>query len=268
MFEPVDLCGLLHEMLEFLRVSISKRAKLNITLPEKLPAVRANAAQLRQLVLNLITNASEALGEQEGVISIVATQVQTWPERQRAKSFPWRLRLFGSQRYWLWHGERGPIHFDPFFTTKFPGRGMGLAAVKGIVRTHGGAINVMSVPGQGSRFEILLPCSSELTRDGHAKAVSAAGAIASFGGRILVVEDENAFRLAVSKMLRRKGLTVIEAANGKTGVDLFRASASEIDVVLLDLTLPALSGREVLSVYFRAHVAGDDRVPCEGFSLT
>ena len=224
-FEPVDLSGLLHEMLEFLKVSISKRATLNVTLPEKLPAVRANAAQLRQVVMNLITNASEALGEQEGVISVTVTQVQSGPSDSAPNlSRGDYVRLEVSDTGCGMTEEIQSKIFDPFFTTKFAGRGMGLAAVKGIVRSHGGAINVVSAPGQGSRFEILLPCSSEPAREGHDKAVSsAAGEVASFAGTVLVVEDEDTLRLAVSKMLRRKGFTVIEAADGKAGVDLFRA---------------------------------------------
>src|SRR4029453_9699255 len=223
-FAPVDLSGLLHEMLEFLKVSISKRATLNITLAEKLPVVQANAVQLRQVILNLITNASEALGEQGGVISIATTQVQSGPSDiapnlSRADYVCLELSDTGC-------GMTEEIQskiFDPFFTTKFPGRGMGLAAVKGIIQSHGGAINVVSAPGQGSHFEILLPCSSESEREGHYELVSsAAGEVANFERTVLIVEDEDLLRLAVSKMLRKKGFTVIEAANGKTAVDLFR----------------------------------------------
>jgi len=247
-FEPVDLPGLIKEMLELLKVSISKRATLNVALPEKLPAIRANAAQLRQVVLNLITNASEALGEQEGVISIAATQVQSDPSGS-APNLPRGdyIRLEISDSGCGMTEEVQFKIFDPFFTTKFSGRGMGLAAVKGIVRSHDGAINVVSAPRQGSRFEILLPCSSESAREGHDEAASAAGEAANFTGTILVVEDEDALRIAVSKILKRKGLTVIQAANGKTAIDLFRAGSAEIDVVLLDLTLPGMSGREVLT---------------------
>jgi PAS domain S-box-containing protein len=246
--EPVDLPGLLHEMLEFLKVSISKRATLNITPAGKLPSVRANAAQLRQVILNLITNASEGLGEQEGVISISMTQVQAGPTDSAPNLFPGDyIRLEVSDTGCGMTEEIQSRIFDPFFTTKVGGRGMGLAAVKGIVRSHGGAINVVSASGQGSRFEILLPCRSESAREGHDEAAPAAGEVVSINGTALMVEDEDALRIPVSRMLRMKGFTVIEAANGKVGVELFRSRAPEIDVVLLDLTLPGMSGGEVLT---------------------
>jgi CheY-like chemotaxis protein len=202
--------------------------------------------------MNLITNASEALEGKKGVISIAVTQVPGSSESPPSRSGGDYLRLEISDTGCGMTKEIQSKIFDPFFTTKFSGRGMGLAAVGGIVRSHGGTIDLVSTPGQGSRFEILLPCSTESERRGHDKAVSAAGEAATPGGTVLVVEDEDLLRLAVSKMLRRQGLTVIEAANGKSGVDLFRASGPEIDVVLLDMTLPGMSGGEVLSELRRA----------------
>jgi DNA-binding response OmpR family regulator len=121
-----------------------------------------------------------------------------------------------------------------------------------VISSHGGTIHVVSAPGQGSRFEILLPCSSEAageTIDPTAQAADSAGG--SFAGTILVVEDEDTLRLAVCRMLRKNGFTVLEAADGETGVDLLRGSTREIDVALLDLTLPGLSSREVLSELLR-----------------
>ncbi len=236
-------------MLELLHVSISKRAQLRVDLPDELPAVRANSAQIRQVVMNLITNASEALGEGEGIISISLSHVRpdTGETAISEQTLPDAVRLTVSD---TGSGMTEAIQariFDPFFTTKFPGRGMGLAAMQGIIRDHGGTIHVVSTPGRGSRFEVLLPCTRQPAGVTH-NSLGSDSASASLGEPlgVLLVEDEEELRAAVSKMLRRKGFAVFEAMDGRAGVDLFQAHAGEIDVVLLDLTLPGMTGREVL----------------------
>ncbi len=246
-FEPIDLSELVGEMLELLKISVSKRASLKIDLTKDAPAVRANAAQMRQVVMNLITNASEALGDSEGTISVTVAPVSpgadsTESDLPRENYLRLEVRDTGC-------GMTEEIQakiFDPFFTTKFAGRGLGLAAVQGVIRGHGGVINVLSAPGQGSRFEILLRCNSEPAERRRRTSPALADAAERLAATVLIVEDEDTLRHAVCKMLRREGITVIEAANGKTGVDMFRARASEIDVVLLDMTLPGISGQEVL----------------------
>jgi len=249
--EPLDLSRLVEDMLELVKISISKHATLIVDLPKNLPAVRANAVQIRQIVMNLITNASEALGDKEGVISVTVTKVDpgqsAHSESQPNSSADRQLRLEVSDTGCGMTAETIAKIFDPFFTTKLSGRGLGLAAVQGIIRAHGGTINVVSAPGQGSRFEILLPCIGQPARDTTDVAlptsVQESGTIA---GTVLVVEDEEILRLAVSKMLRKENFSVIEAGDGTTGANLFLVNESRIDVVLLDLTLPGRSGSDVL----------------------
>jgi len=142
--------------------------------------------------------------------------------------------------------------FDPFFTTKDAGRGLGLAAVQGIIRAHSGVINVESSLGNGTRAEILLPCANapvqNLPKIAGPKPASGSERVS---GTVLIVEDEESLRLAVSRMLRMRGLSVIEAVTGNTAIDLFGASQPDVGVVLLDLTLPGLSGAEVFAALCR-----------------
>jgi PAS domain S-box-containing protein len=240
-FEAVDVGKLVDEMIRLLKVSISKGATLRVELAEDLPTVQANAAQLRQVLMNLVINASEALGEKEGVITVTLAKVHSGADCDR-------IRLEVSDTGCGMTEETQAKMFDPFFSTKFAGRGLGLAAVQGIVRSHGGALSVESAPGRGSRIEILLPCASDPARAlGAAPETARSGHGVSLAGTVLLVEDEEMLRRAVSRMLRKKGLHVIEAGDGKSAVDLFRATAWSVDVVLLDMTLPGLSGREVLA---------------------
>ena len=248
--DPLDLSQLVEEMLELLKISISKHATLRVDLPKNLPAVRANAVQLRQVVMNLITNASEALGDNEGIISVsvekVASEQGASVRSQSQPSAGGQLRLEVSDTgCGMTAGTLAKI-FDPFFTTKVSGRGLGLAAVQGVIRSHGGAINVVSFPGQGSRFEILLPYSGEPANKSNMVLAAPAAESGRSAGTVLVVEDEDTLRRAVSKMLRKERFAVIEAGDGTTGANLFRVNEPHIDVVLLDITLPGMSGREVL----------------------
>ena len=158
----VDLSRLVEEMLELLKVSISKHAVLKTDLRQNLPAVRGNAAQIRQIVMNLIINASEALGEKDGVIHVTTSLAGSGRNLSSISgtSLPEGdyLRLEVSDTGCGITEEQQARIFDPFFSTKFAGRGLGLAVVHGIVRAHGGAIHLSSTPGQGTTFQIFLPC--------------------------------------------------------------------------------------------------------------
>ncbi len=238
-YEPVDISVLVEEMLHLLKISISKHATLETELDEGLPAVHANPAQIRQVVMNLITNASEAIGERGGVIRVRTTAAS------RAGDY---LKLEVSDTGSGMTPEVQSKIFDPFYTTKFTGRGLGLATVQGIVRGHSGIINIVSSPGQGTRFEVLLPCIGQPARD-FRRVEAAVSAVPGRNstGTVLVVEDEETLRLAVAKMLRGKGFSVIEAKDGSAALELFQSSKSDIAVVLLDMTLPGLSGAEVFA---------------------
>jgi CheY-like chemotaxis protein len=210
--------------------------------------------------MNLITNASEALGDSKGVISVAIAKVDSGEDHVDGPANSARsesLRLTVSDTGKGMTPEILSRIFDPFFTTKFAGRGLGLAAVQGIIRSHGGAIDVTSVPGHGSRFEILLPCHKQPIPDSRPAPIKDAEA-GSATGTILVVEDEHILRSAVANMLRKSGFAVIEAGDGIAGARLFADNAAIIDAILLDMTLPGMPGQEVLQAIRR--IRGDARV--------
>ncbi len=245
---PVDLSRLVEEILELLKVSISKHAVLEFDLDPRLAPVLGRASQIRQIVMNLVINASEAIGGKDGVIKVSTSRTSPPPEviANNSRLSGDYLTLAVSDTGTGISTELQTKIFDPFFTTKFDGRGLGLAVVQGIVRDHGGAVNLVSAPGEGTRFEIFLPCVDGTATSVHpnSTAVSVKGR-RSRVGTVLVVEDEAQLRLAVSKMLRKKGFAVIEASDGSSALERVRAHTDEIDIILLDITLPGISSREV-----------------------
>ena len=250
----VDVSWIVGEMVELLKVSVSKRASLVTDLCRDLPAVRASAAQIRQIVMNLVTNASEAIAHDNGVIR-VATACVIGGDATAAKCLTdgCYVHLEVSDTGSGMSQETLAKVFDPFYSSKGAGHGLGLAVVHGIVRTLGGSIHVSSEPGQGSMFRVLLPSAGttvEATRDPIADRAEAA--CPSRQLLVLVVEDENPLRQAVGKMLQKAGFAVLEAADGDTAVDLLRANVGAIDLILLDMTIPGASSNEVLAEAVKA----------------
>jgi len=252
-----DLSEIVQEMAQILEVSVSKKASLRYSFAADLPPVEVDATQMRQVIMNLITNASDALGDRAGVISL-ATGVMDCDRDYLSSSFLDEKLPEGKYAY-LEVADTGcgmdeetqRRIFDPFFTTKFTGRGLGLAAVLGIVRGHRGVIKVNSEPGPGTSIKVLLPAREWLPADQAPSAVQRLLPLP--GGTILLVDDDPEVRKVGSQMLARLGFQVIIAANGRDGLEVFRTRRGEIDCVLLDLTMPEMGGEEVFCKLRRLH---------------
>jgi PAS domain S-box-containing protein len=245
--EPIDLNRLVEEMMHLLQTVISKKTTLQFYLAQDLPALEADAGQVRQVVMNLITNASEAIGDSNGAISVTTGVV----EADRASISGSYLNEDVPEGRYVYlevldtgsgmDAKTQEKIFDPFFTTKFIGRGLGLAAVLGIVRGHRGVIQVSSDPGRGTTFKVLFPCVGDLAavRAEQPIMVESAGP----GATILVVDDDEAVRDVLKPMLEAAGYRVLTAADGREGVGVFRQHCDEISLVLLDMTMPHMDGK-------------------------
>ncbi len=248
----IDLSQTIQEKLDSLRVSVSKGAVLEANLGQDLPKMRADGSQIRQVVVNLIMNASDAIGDQAGVIGVTTRFVKAGasPPGEALNRLANRdhLQLEVSDTGRGMSPEVQGKAFDPFFTTKSPGHGLGLAVVDGIVRGLGGEIHVTSQLDKGSTFRILLPCAENAARETRNPG-DTAQVLARLppGATILIVEDEDMLRSALSRMLRQAGVVVFEAADGSSAIDVLRANGGKIDVMLLDMTLPGASSSEVVA---------------------
>ena len=253
MIRPLNLSTLAVEMGRLLSAGISKKAVLKYNCNPDLPLIQGDAAQLHQVIMNLITNASDAIGDEPGVISI-STRAIKLDRTYLSKTFL-NDDLIEGLYVCLEVSDTGcgmdsatlPRIFDPFFSTKFAGRGLGLAAVLGIVRGHKGAIKVYSEPSSGTTFKILLPAipsTNGTTESGDAARAKNALAGWRGSGILLVADDETTARQVAMDALENYGFKVLGAANGKEAVELFQKHQDEIVAVLLDLTMPIMSGEE------------------------
>jgi PAS domain S-box-containing protein len=244
--QRLNLSHLAEESIALLQVSISKNAALKMSLTNPLPPVEADATQLRQILMNLVMNASDALGERPGFIEVRTGVIQA--DAAYLASTHLSPILPAGPYVFLevkdtgagMDAETQKRIFDPFFTTKFTGRGLGLAAVLGIVRGHQGALKVSSQLGHGSTFTLLLPKSegeSEEIAFEKPKPGDWRGE-----GRVLVVDDEETVRRVATQMLKSMGLECVAAVDGRQGLDLFTAHPDAFDIVLLDLTMPKMDG--------------------------
>lgn len=243
----VTISSLVQEMADLVRPSILPKITVGFELEPGLPPIEADGTQLRQVAMNLILNAAEAIGDRPG--SILVRTGRQWCDHATLRSTYLENDLSEGNYVFLEVADDGcgmspetrKKIFEPFFTTKFTGRGLGLAAVLGIVRGHRGAIQLESSPGQGTRFRILLPANVDSSATLRPPSNSRGPR-----GAILLVDDEDFIRDLGARVLEAAGYKVLQAVDGQQAVELFRERGQEICLVVLDLVMPRLNGERTL----------------------
>jgi PAS domain S-box-containing protein len=248
--EAIDLNTLIQENLTRFRSSVSRNVGIELELSSDACVVEGDRAQIHQAIMNLLINASEAVGDRPGEVRICTALVEG-----REPRFSTHLHeAVPAGNYALLEvrdngagmtSETVKKIFDPFFTTKFTGRGLGLAAVLGIVKGHRGDIVVESHPGAGATFRIYLPLSERAGATGRRPEASAAAAAA--GQTVLVVDDEAIVRKLATLALERRGFRVLAATDGQEALDVLGANPG-VSLVILDLTMPVMTGEQTLPV--------------------
>jgi len=260
--ERVNLTDLISGMARMLEVSVSKKVVVRYNLAPNLPAVEADVPQMQQVLMNLVSNAAEAIGTDGGFVTLATGALEC--DHDFLNSTWLRQDLPAGTYVFIEVQDTGcgitaevqQRLFDPFFSTKFTGRGLGLAAVLGIVRGHKGSIKVESTVGKGSTFRIYLPALPVETVKLEIK--DPVKKLWHGSGTILLVDDEETVRALSQQMLERLGFDCLTAANGVEALRVFQANSEKISAVLLDLSMPYMDGEQAF--YKLQHLKPDVRV--------
>ena len=243
---PLDASRLVKELANLLETTIAKKVQLRLELASDLPSIEADLAQVQQIIMNLVINGAEAIGDQRGTV-LVTTGVQTVDDVYAQSLFATDGITTGRYVFIEVHdtgcgmdeATKAKI-FDPFFTTKFTGRGLGLAAVQGIVRGHRGGLSVDSEVGRGTTFRVLLPAVNA-----PAQAIVSGGdhgADWRGSGLVLVVDDETLVLKTMRRLLESHGFEVVTATDGVEALELFAKRRDDVRLAIVDLTMPRMDG--------------------------
>ena len=244
---PIELSSQVRELLLVIEAAIPKQIQVRLRLDPEPCVIQADVGQIQQVVMNLVINAAEAIGERSGSITLTtrrqlvhAVYVPTLSPGESLEQGQHVVIEVKDDGCGM-DAETLAKVFDPFFSTKGTGRGLGLAAVQGIVRSHHGVLRIQSARGAGTTFRVLLPASTARVEE---RAPEGPPSRKQTGGTVLVVDDEALLRRAACQIIEHFGYTALEASDGLMAVEVFREHADEVSIVLLDMTMPGLSGAE------------------------
>lgn len=242
----LDLNALVENTINLFRPSLDQRIDVTFKPEPKPVKVLAAGTQAQQIVMNLLLNAADAIGESNGFITVSTIRLRLDPaihgERYAGQTLPEDecMVLEVTDSGCGMDAETIERIFEPFFTTKFTGQGLGLAAVRGFVRSHGGVMSVRSEPGKGTTFELAFPALAEDTVSTPPRVKTSATWTGD--GKVLIVDDDSVVMLVTTRLFESLGFSVVKAMDGIEGVEQFTAHHADLKCVILDLTMPRMDG--------------------------
>ena len=257
--EPIDLNHLIDSTIQMLNVSISKNAVLRFNYSSTPVFLEGDPSQIRQIIMNLVINASDAVGKKSGIIAVTTGSMYCDREYIKGTGFEAQVahtaEISEGMYTFVEVADTGAGMseqtlariFEPFFTTKFTGRGLGLSAVLGIVGGHHGMVKIYSEEGKGTTFKVLFPLFESVAKASAMDDVDVVDHKWRGEGTFLIADDEEAVRTVGKHMLKRLGYEVLTAADGREAIEIYKENQTDIVGVLLDLTMPHKDGAEVFS---------------------